>query len=76
MGHKDDNHCFRENLHSYALARIMYHLVGYENFEDADHAAHEMLIEDTRTHIQQGNFRDRLEGKIKSRKELMIGEIK
>lgn len=67
---------FRGQIHSYALARIMKHIIGFENFEAPDHAIHDLLIEDTRVHNWERNFRDILEERIKSRNELMtkLGE--
>ena len=62
----DDNPNFRAQLHSYALSRIMKHLIGYENFQAPDHAVHQMLIEDVTTKNQSGNFNDALRVKIES----------
>lgn len=55
-----------QQMHSYALARIMKHVIGYDNFNPADHAIHGMLIDHKSGTLTLGNVNETLKDRAAS----------
>lgn len=60
-----------QQMHSYALARIMKHTIGFENFEPSDHAIHGMLVDHKTGHLDIGNVNETIKKRIDSHKRMV-----
>ena len=60
-----------QQMHSYALARIMKHIIGFENFDPADHAIHGMLVDHKSGYGPVSNVNELIKERIASHKKLV-----
>ena len=60
-----------QQMHSYALARIMKHTIGFVNFDPADHAIHGMLIDHKSGYLTLGNVSDEIKKRTDSHEKLV-----
>lgn len=60
-----------QQMHSYALARIMKHVIGFENFEPSDHAIHGMLVDHKSGYGPVANVNEIIKERTASHKKMV-----